>query len=171
MYKKSHFFCLFFHHVLSFCFFFFITFKASPPHPQKVHFYPFFFNLPHVYKDSQIQSMECLLCALCPPRAPPPPPLARPGPPKSKAPRVWAGQGQAGPRDPQSQPPGSPGHGMGGSPAPSTSWPCPPPPCKSMYLVRASLNSEVMAPGVPEPQAPDPSCASQPLLRKAASSA
>nr|KAF6349185.1 hypothetical protein mMyoMyo1_011741 [Myotis myotis] len=57
--------------VFTFCLFVFITFKASPPTPQKCIF-TIFFRSPTFYKDSQIQSMECL-CSV-PPGAPPPTP-------------------------------------------------------------------------------------------------
>lgn len=103
--------------------FVFITFKASPPHPQKVHFYQliFFFNLPHFYKDSQIQSMECLLCALCP-RAPPLPPLHRPGPPKVQG-TSYLGLGGAGGNLGMR----TPGRGLQAAPAPGRGSPGPPP--------------------------------------------
>lgn len=150
---------------------FLLLLKLLPPHSQKVHFYQFFllfcFKSPTLYKDSQIQSLECL-SVLCTLRAPPRPPFNQAWPLQSprhldSGPGVGWGAG--------------PGHQTlvhslqaaparnGGLPSPlHLLAPVPPPPhCKSMYLMRASLNSEVVAPGAPPSlQAPDPSCASHP---------
>lgn len=158
-----------------FCFCFFITFKASPPHPQKVHFYQlifFFLNLPHFIKTLKY-SLWNVCSVLCAPGRRPCPPFTRPGPPKVQG-TSYPGLGGAGGTwvsEPLAVASRQPQLRDGGLPGPLHLLALPAhPPCKSMYLVRASLNSEVMVPGAPEPPGPDPSCASHPS-RKAASSA
>ena len=172
MYKKNDFFVWFF--IFCLFVFVFITFKASPPHPQKVHFYQLiFFLISHTFIKTLRYSLWNVCSVLCAPgrRPCPPSPARPPQSPRHLVSGPGRGRGEPGYEDPWPRPPGSPGSGTGVSRAPSSSWPCPPtPPCKSKYLVRASLNSEVMAPGAPEPPGPDPSCASRPS-RKAASSA
>lgn len=151
MYKKNDFFLSGFSS--SFLFLFLLLLKLLPPPPKSAFLSIDFFNLPHFIKTLKYSLWN--VCALCPQRRRPPnPPFARPGPPKSKAPRVGPGRGRGEPghQDPWPCPPGSPGRGLRVSPAPSPG-PAPHPPCKSMYLVRASLNSEVMTPGRPSPQA------------------
>lgn len=160
------FFCLVFH-LLSFCFCFFITFKASPPPPPKSAFlsidFFFFLNLPHFIKTLRY-SLWNVCSVLCVPGRRPAPHSPAPAPqsPRHLVSGPGRGRGEPGYPAPWPWPPGSSDSGMGASP--------PHPPCKSMDLVRASLNSEVMAPGAPEPPGPDPSCTSRPS-RKAASSA
>jgi len=67
------------------------------------------------------------MSALCsvPPGAAPAPHSPGPAPPKSKAPRIraWEGQGEPGYLNPWPWPPGSLNSGTGVSPAPSISWP------------------------------------------------
>lgn len=133
---------------------FLLLLKLLPPPPKSAFLSIDFFKSPTFYKDSQIQSMECL-CSV-PPGAPPltphSPDLAPQSPRHlvSGPGRSW---GASGHQDPWPWPPGNPGREMGVSLAPSSPGPSPQPPCKSIYLVRASLNSEVMTPGRSSPQA------------------
>lgn len=146
MYKKNDFYV----RVFTFCLFF-ITFKASPPTPQKCIF-TIFLNLPHFIKTLKYSLWN--VCALCP-QGRHQPPIHQAWSPKVQGTSCLGlgGVGGTWRRTPGHWPPGSPGRGMGVSPGPSSPGPAPiPPPCKFTYLVRDSLNSEVMTPGRPRPR-------------------
>lgn len=147
MYKKNDFYV----RVFIFCLFVFVfIFKASPPTPQKCIF-TIFLNLPHFIKTLKYSLWN--VCALCPQgrHQPHSPGLV----PQVQGTSCLGLGGIEGTwhRTPGRWPPGSPGRRMGVSPAPSSPGPAPnPPPCKFIYLVRDSLNSEVMTPGRPRPR-------------------
>lgn len=141
---------------ITFCLFFIIIFKASPSPPPKSAFLSidFFFNLPHFIKTLKY-SLWNVCSVLCAPVGATPPPSTRPGPPKSKAPHVWAWAGGAGGtlgiRTPGRSLQAALALGWG-SPQPPPS-PAPPPQCKSIYLVRASLTLRLWLLGCLSPQA------------------
>lgn len=135
-----------------FLFLFLLLLKLLPP-PPKSAFLPFFLNLPHFIKTLKYSLWN--VCALCPQGRHRQPPIHQAWSPKVQGTSCLGLGGVEGTwhRTPGRWPPGSPGRRMGVSPAPSSPGPAPnPPPCKFIYLVRDSLNSEVMTPGRPRPR-------------------